>query len=867
MKARIYFCAALLLVGLFLPTGKVHPLALPSKDAAIDPALQIRLQAQSAQDQTGVIVILNEQLNVRGVGGRDRRERRRNILAALRNTGDRTQVGLRVTLRLLKARGDVSSYTPLWIMNAIAVTGNQTAINLLAQQPGVKSIVLDQSIPGPERVGQASASSPVEPNIALVNAPALWDLGYQGQGIVVANMDTGVDYTHPDLNAQWRGGTNSWYDPYGQHPTTPVDFNGHGTWTMGVMVGRAAGGTSIGIAPQASWIAVKIFNDSNSGTVSAIHQGFQWLLDPDNNPLTDDAPDVVNNSWTFGTPGCDLSFEPDLQALVASDIIPIFAAGNYGPAGSTSASPANNPDALAVGATNNSDGMYAYSSRGPTSCGQGGPVIYPAIVAPGVSIRSSDLYSGYYTASGTSLAAPHVSGATALLLNAFPALSVVDLRAALVSSALDRGVAGPDNAYGNGRIDILAAYNLLASGTLPTATSLPTNTPLPTDTATPLATATDTPVSLPTATATQTPTPLPTSTGTSTSQPTATQTATLLPTATATSTPLPTSTNTSTPQPTATNTATPTATQTATRTSTPLPTSTSTPTRTPTATRTSTPLPTSTPTPTRTPTTTNTSAPLPTATNTLTPLPTATATQTPTLSTTATNTPTTLPTATQTFTPPPSPTPSTDVIFADGFESGNLSAWSSSTTDNGDLSVSPTAALTGTQGLQAVLDDNNAIYVSDESPTAESRYRTRFYFDPNSIAMSYNNAHYLFYGYSGTSTAVLQVEIRFVSGVYQLRAALRNDNSSWTNSNWFTIADAPHIIEMDWRASTAPGANNGGLTLWIDGVQRANLTGVDNDTRRIDRIQLGAVGGIDSGTRGTYYLDGFESRRQTYIGP
>ena len=169
--------------------------------------------------------------------------------------------------------------------------------------------------------------------------------------------------------------------------------------------------------------------------------------------------------------------------------------------------------------------------------------------------------------------------------------------------------------------------------------------------------------------------------------------------------------------------------------------------------------------------------------------------------------------------------------------------------------------------MQAVLDDNNAIYVTDETPNAESRYRARFYFDPNSITMANNNAHYLFYGYTGTSATVLQVEFRFSSGVYQLRVALRNDSNNWTNSNWFTISDVPHFIEMDWHASTASGANNGGLTLWIDGTQRANLTGVDNDTRRIDRIQLGAVAGIDSGTRGTYYFDGFESRRQTYIGP
>jgi hypothetical protein len=207
------------------------------------------------------------------------------------------------------------------------------------------------------------------------------------------------------------------------------------------------------------------------------------------------------------------------------------------------------------------------------------------------------------------------------------------------------------------------------------------------------------------------------------------------------------------------------------------------------------------------------------------------------------------------------------MIFADGFESGNLAKWSSSVTDAGDLSVSTGAALVGNYGLRAVIDDNNPIYVSDASPNAETRYRARFYFDPNSIAMSSNDSHYIFYGYSGTSTVVLRMELRFSKGSYQIRVALRNDSSSWTSSSWFTISDTAHILEIDWRASTASGANKGGLTLWIDTTQRANLSGVDNDTRRIDSIQLGAISGIDSGTRGTDYFDAFESHRQNYIGP
>jgi uncharacterized protein YjiK len=254
----------------------------------------------------------------------------------------------------------------------------------------------------------------------------------------------------------------------------------------------------------------------------------------------------------------------------------------------------------------------------------------------------------------------------------------------------------------------------------------------------------------------------------------------------------------------------------------------------------------------------------PTPTFTITPSPTPTNTPTPTSGSSPTPTDTATPTQTPTDTPTVTNTPpSSDLIFADGFESGDFSAWTSNTNDSGDLSVSPAAALVGANGLQVVIDDNTSIYATDDTPNAEPRYRTRFYFDPNSISMANGDSHYIFQGYSGTSTAVLRVQFRFSGGSYQVRAALRNDASSWANINWFTISDAPHVIELDWQAA----ANNGILTLWIDDVQQASLSGIDNGTRRIDRARLGAVTGVDTGTRGTYYLDAFESRRQTYIGP
>ena len=280
------------------------------------------------------------------------------------------------------------------------------------------------------------------------------------------------------------------------------------------------------------------------------------------------------------------------------------------------------------------------------------------------------------------------------------------------------------------------------------------------------------------------------------------------------------------------------------------------------------------PTPTPTNTATNTATPTNTPTSTPTPTNTSTPTDTPTSgpSSTPTGTPTLGPsfTPTNTSTPTPTFTPSptavvSDLIFADGFESGFLSAWSFSKPDNGDLSVTASSALVGGNGMQAVVDDTVSIYVTDELPNAETRYRARFYIDPNSISMAEGLDFYIFTGYDTTS--VFQVQLGFSAGNYRIRLRQQNDSNSTTSTAWVTISDAPHVIEIEWRASTAAGANNGVATLWVDDFQSGTLSGLDNDTRRIEYVRLGAVSGLNAGTLGTYYLDAFESRRVTYIGP
>jgi hypothetical protein len=230
---------------------------------------------------------------------------------------------------------------------------------------------------------------------------------------------------------------------------------------------------------------------------------------------------------------------------------------------------------------------------------------------------------------------------------------------------------------------------------------------------------------------------------------------------------------------------------------------------------------------------------------------------------TITNTPgpvTDTPTPTHTFTPaPPTPTSGAGALFSDAFESGSFSAWSSAVTDGGDLSVQPAAALDGSFGMQALINNTTPIYVRDDTPAAESHYRASFLFDPNSISMVNGNHHIIFMAYSPANSFALRIEFQFVSGQYQARASTLSDSNTWAVTPWATLSDAPHLLELDWQASSAPGANNGSLGFWLDGLLIGQVNGIDNDTLRIEHARLGAISGIDGQTVGTYYFDAFAS--------
>jgi hypothetical protein len=218
-----------------------------------------------------------------------------------------------------------------------------------------------------------------------------------------------------------------------------------------------------------------------------------------------------------------------------------------------------------------------------------------------------------------------------------------------------------------------------------------------------------------------------------------------------------------------------------------------------------------------------------------------------------------------------------DLIFANSFEDDDCftTQWTSCVDDSGDLQFNdpvPPIVLKDYASMVITIDDNNPVYVSSEHPAAEPRYRARFYFNPNSIGMASGELHNIFVGRDGSGANVFTIQLNNNTGTtagYRIRTQVFNDGGTATNGTYFSISNATHFIEIDWQAATGAGANNGYITLWIDGVQKYTSPGVDNDTRRVEEVRLGAVAGIDTGTRGTlpYYFDAFESRRDAYIGP
>lgn len=426
--------------------------------ATLSPSLEQRLALLGPADPVPVILQLGDPVDLRRYRGG--RSTARALILALRERAASKQAGV---LAFLSGRPSVTAIRPLWINNSVAA---RVPAGLIAELQGlgeIDRIDLDEAVGFEEPA--AGGGGVAEWSQAIIRADLVWNTyGLSGNGVVVGSMDTGFDPNHPALLGKWRGGTNSWIDIIGSMPA-PYDDHGHGTHTVGTMVGGDGPGPAaddIGVAYGAKFISAKVLDATNSfSSASIVIAGAQWMLDPDGNPATDDFPSVINNSWFFFSPTYT-GFYSTVAAWRAAGIVPVFCIGNSGPGAATTRVPASYENALGVGATTSADAIASFSSRGPSPGGPTFPIDLrkPDLSAPGQLVRSSIPGGGYDSWNGTSMAAPHVAGTVALMLEGNPSLDVDAIRTQLLASAADLGTAGYDYDFGYGRLDAFAATTM-----------------------------------------------------------------------------------------------------------------------------------------------------------------------------------------------------------------------------------------------------------------------------------------------------------------------------------------------------------------------------------------------------------------------
>lgn len=506
--------------------------ALPSLDlqAEVDP----RVLESATLGRTEFLIYMRQQADLSAADSLTTKEEKgQYVYNQLTATAEASQVGVRQTLEVLGAE-----YQTFWISNMVHAKGDLSVVQAVAALPEVAGIhpvgrgelKLPADVSSTDSTGAAettdlAAADPnPEPALNLVDADEVWARGIEGQGVVVAGADTGVRWTHAALRKQYRGWNGSsashdynWHDGIhsqtwppdpanlcngngtpGQRSPEPCDDDnllggGHGSHTVGSMVGDDGGENRIGMAPQAQWIACRNMS-RGVGAIPSYLECMQWFLAPTKidgtSPDPKKAPHVINNSWGC-VEGCPTDPNPlrnVLRASRAAGIIYVASAGNDGDAthgigpqrvlvcNSIFHPLARYPEAFTVGSTtHNTDTVSYFSSRGPSAADPENPLpvtyVKPNISAPGSNIRSALRADDnrYGNLSGTSMAGPHVAGLVALVISANPRLAgevnlVEDIieRTAVRKTTTegcggDTATAVPNNTYGWGRIDALKA--------------------------------------------------------------------------------------------------------------------------------------------------------------------------------------------------------------------------------------------------------------------------------------------------------------------------------------------------------------------------------------------------------------------------
>ncbi|KYK30462.1 MAG: hypothetical protein AYK22_03825 [Thermoplasmatales archaeon SG8-52-3] len=300
--------------------------------------------------------------------------------------------------------------------------------------------------------------STLDRSIPLINANDVWkikdDFGNNltGEEITIAILDTGVDYNHVDLRDNYI--SDGSFD-FVNNDSDPMDDNGHGTHVTGIAVGKGyeSNFQYIGVAPDAMFYSFKILDSNGEGNFSSYYDAMMRTLDPNNDGDYSDKVDIVSLSFGTKIPG-----NPDdnlcqiLDNVADAGVIVVAAAGNLGPNSNSITSPGCARKSICVGSIDKNEIIAYSSSRGPVEW-DGNFIEKPDIVAPGVNIKSTKLNGGYEFNSGTSMATPHVSGAIALIKQAYYKLNSDEIKQVLMKTSKDIGY--DINTQGKGRIDVL----------------------------------------------------------------------------------------------------------------------------------------------------------------------------------------------------------------------------------------------------------------------------------------------------------------------------------------------------------------------------------------------------------------------------
>lgn len=460
-----------------------------SQNVIVTDRLASKMNTLNPIEYTRVLILLKDRVDIEKLD-RELYEKRVKIndraelvITTLRQKAEETQKPISDYLLARQSEGKIKQIINYWITNMIFIEATSDVIFNLTKRADVDVMDLDAELetdkpydlkPSPQ------TTESVENGLKVIKADSLWRIGITGAGRTVMNIDGGVNGTHPALSPRWWGNNgrqwyHSWFDPIAPVSTSPFDCASggtyHGTHTMGIMCGRnTATGDTVGVAPDAYWIAAGVTDCPGASYPSMNIAAYQWAMDPDTNASTMNMPDVINCSWQdpTATDECTSSiYRSVLTAVEAAGIAVVFSAGNSGSGASTITRPKNiNIDSVNVFCVGNINGstlvISSSSSRGPSLCGGTGTLlIKPEVCAPGTSIRSTWSGTSYSSISGTSMASPHVAGCIALLKQAAPGMTGREIKAILLSTTTDLGTAGEDNSYGKGLVNVYKAYQML----------------------------------------------------------------------------------------------------------------------------------------------------------------------------------------------------------------------------------------------------------------------------------------------------------------------------------------------------------------------------------------------------------------------